>query len=293
MLQAILALLLILNTAGISPDHALQQSHQDAAVPLRDILDPSVGVVVTASSSLILDVDSGEYLWQNAIDEQVSIASITKLITAMTLLEHGVNWQQEVVMQSTDQRAQGGNRHIYLGEKLTVEDLFIVGLVASDNEAISALIRAHGFSESEFVDTMRAWLKANGFENTVVVEPTGLDARNTSTAREVARLAEIAFKNDLLGPVLQIRETTVPIIGSNRLLRVENTNQLLGSPFFVAVGKTGFTDEAGYCLTTLATIDGRHEVITVVLGSDSLQSRFQDTKALLYWIGTQYTWPSA
>ncbi len=289
MVKMLLAVALLFQAAGITTDEVLQRQHA-LAQPQVDALSVSVGVDITAHSSLVIDVASGAVLWSEQADDVVSIASITKLITALTLLDYGMKWDEVVTMQSSDQRAEGGNRHVYLGESFVVRDLFTIALVASDNEAIAALIRAHGLSEAEFVARANQWLDSQGLEHTTMIEPTGLDARNVSTAHEVARLVQLAFANQDLRDVVQIDTGLVEVYDSSRVVKVVNTNQLLDSPFAVIAGKTGFTDEAGYCLATLATVDDQHEVITVVLGADSITDRFQDTKALLYWVSKNYTW---
>ena len=286
--KALLTLLLLLNTAS-SPDF-LPATTAVEDFPRTRSDSRSLGFEIIAQAGLAVDWQTDKILWSKNPDQILPIASLTKLITGLVLLDRGVDLDQVVVMQRADQRAAGGNRQLYLGESMRVRDLLHSALMASDNEAIMALIRTIGFSEEEFTTQANNWLAANGFFNTTLVEPTGLNPGNQSTAAEVARLAKLAFQDELFYEILKKEEYQFQIINNKRLVKIKNTNQLLNGEFGVRLGKTGYIEEAGYCLTTLSDVADDHRLITVVLGSDTIVNRFQDTKAIIYWVKDNFIW---
>ena len=258
--------------------------------PRRVYTTKSIGVVLSAPTSLVIDVSTGNILWEHNADKIVPIASISKLASVATLLDRGLVLDDVVTMKSQDQRPEGGNRHLYLGEKVTVDNLLHTVLIASDNEALMALVRYSGLSEEEFVNNVNDWADKHDLKTLHIEDPTGLNKNNVASARDVASLAKIVFANKLVSNIAKKSTYNFTIQNTKRVVKLKSTNQLLTSPFNVLVGKTGFIDQAGYCLVTKSLIKNSHEIITVVLGSDSITNRFQDTKALLYWIDENYRW---
>ncbi len=258
--------------------------------PKRVYDTKSIGVVLSTPTSFVIDDYTDYVLWEQSADEIVSIASITKLASVATLLEQDLDMNSIITISSKDLRPQGGNRHIYLGEQVRVIDLLHAVLISSDNEALMALVHSTGMSEEEFVQNINDWASNNDLVTLSIVEPTGLDGGNIASARDVADLAKLVFENDLVTSISEKSKYTFQTINTKRNIKLDNTNRLLGSVFSVEVGKTGFIDEAGYCLVTKSNITDDRDVITVVLGADSITSRFQDTKALLYWVGENYRW---
>jgi len=263
---------------------------EEIVEPQRIYDTKSIGVVVSAKSSFVIDTKTDYIFWEQAADEVLPIASITKLASVATLLDMGIDLNQIVTVTASDLRPEGGNRHIYLGEKILAFDLLHAVLIASDNEALTALVRSIGVSEQEFVEQVNQWAQDNGLKTFHIVEPTGLSSYNIASAHDIAKLAQIVFSQELVANIAQKQIYTFQSINTKRIIKLDNTNRLLNSLFAVEMGKTGFIDESGYCLVTLARIVDGREVISVVLGSDSIISRFQDTKALLYWVGENYKW---
>ena len=250
----------------------------------------SIGVVLSAPNSIVLDMITGDVLWEQNSDEVVSIASITKLVSVAVLLEQGINFSDIVTIKSQDQRPVGGNRHVYLGEQISVENLLHSVLISSDNEALMALVRYTGLSEEQFVEKMNFWVSKNNLKTLRIADPTGLDEDNVSSARDLASLVKIVFEDERIANISKKSNYSFVVKNTGRLVRLKNTNRLLDSSFNVIVGKTGFIDQAGYNFATKSKVRNNHDVITVVLGADSIANRFQDTKALLYWISENYRW---
>ena len=285
MLKALLVLLLFFDFSGSS---FMVNSFSDSQ-PKQKNDSLEVDIVVTARSGAAYDLRSGRFLWEKNSSATRPIASLTKLITGILLLQENLDFDQIVTMDVQDQRAEGGNRHLYLGERLTVGDLFHAAFMSSDNEAIMALVRTAGYTEDEFVIKMNEWLRGNNFVQTRVFDPTGLDPANVSTAIEMTQIALQAFTKTDLPEFLRKDKYQFIVKNTGRVVNLQNTNELLVSDFGVELGKTGYTEEAGYCFVSLSMVEGR-EMITVILGADSKTDRFQDTKALLYWLKNNFIW---
>ncbi len=258
--------------------------------PNRVYTTKSIGVVLSAPTSFVMDLSTGDVLWEQNADKVVPIASITKLASVATLLDIGIDFDDVVTIQYQDQRPEGGNRHVYLGEKITVNNLLHSVLIASDNEALMALVRYTGLSEEEFVQKVNQWADDNNLSTLHIADPTGLNEKNVASARDVARLAEIVLLDKQVLNIAKNSQYNFVVENNNRVVKLKNTNKLLKSPFNVVVGKTGFIEQAGYNLVTVSNVNDDNKVITVVLGADSIDNRFQDTKALLYWISENYRW---
>jgi D-alanyl-D-alanine endopeptidase (penicillin-binding protein 7) len=245
---------------------------------------------VSASSAIVVDVFSGKVLFSKNIDAQSSIASITKLITALVALDHEPDFEREYVMPNSDRR-EGGRINLFLGDKITIKDLFNASLVGSDNTATIALVHALDFSEADFVIKMNEQATALGLKNTVFVDPIGLSSNNKSTAEEVAKIAAAAFLQDKIRQtVTQNSYVLKTKQGKTRV--IESTDDLLSEKknYTILGGKTGYLGSAGFCFTGKFT-QNEHEVISVVLGSTGVDARFIDTDALVNWVYNNYAWP--
>lgn len=252
------------------------------------------GVRIRARSALILNMQSGEVLYQKNPMEQVPIASITKLMTVVTLMNMNPNLDQLVTI--TRQDTYRAN-HTYLKPKevLSVGDLLHVTLIASDNAGARALARSSGLSAKEFVDRMNQTAASLGLMNSSFSDPTGLYDENVSTATDCASLLWTALQNNTLAEILAIKEYAFrtnrgvhTVRTTNRLLRGEKP----GDDWEILGGKTGFIRRAGYCLVTRARSQNGDDVIAVVLGGASSSSRFADMHRLLEW-GFQTIEPQA
>lgn len=253
----------------------------------------SLGVLVTAGSAIVVDRANGKVLFEKNADQVRPIASITKLMTTLVFLEREPNLAQPITI--TEEDVGDGTSTIFaVGDVIILRDLLSAALVGSANDAARALRRSTGIDESIFVQFMNAKARGLGMTSTHFVEPTGLDARNVSTAREITVLVRAARAAPLLESIVQqpVHRTT----GSTKKSQfVRNTNLLLDGflnkpPYKIAFAKTGSLDEAGYCFAA-AIDEGNHGVIAVVLASETHFSRFDDMKALVYWALTRFEWP--
>jgi len=243
-------------------------------------------VQISSSHVIALDIESGKIIYSKGDKETRPIASLTKLISMLVILDLNPDWQVATIMPYSS--TFEGNKYIKQSEEITLDDLFYTALVGSDNSAVKALIKALGFEETKFVDLMNQKAIDIGLDNTHFVDSTGLSEKNISTARDVAKLFMLALKNSKIKDAL----STEKYIFSSQLGNhtVINTNLLLASQNFqITAGKTGYTDEAGWCLATQGDIQG-HPVLTVILGSNTDTNRFQDTKSIYWWLDQNYHW---
>lgn len=270
------------------------ETNPPAAAPQRINIE-NIGVQVTALRYAAIDVDSGELLLQKSINEQQPLASITKLMTALVILDQKPDWNVTVEMSAADE-TEGAMPHIYRGEQLSFEDTWKAALITSDNNAIEAMIRTLGISDENFVALMNKKAEDLQMFNTKFVDPTGLSENNVSTALDLARLLRAAIKKyEIRSTVLQSKY--VLHISNNKKARTINNTDILVDSFLnqkeygyeLIGGKTGFVPLAGYCLTTAIKKDG-HEVIFVVLHSATIDDRFQDTKVIADWVFSNYKW---
>ena len=273
------------NKQAILNDH--QVSNQNRTALPHKLDNGSLGVKITAQSAAVIDKDSGIVLWKKNADQIRSIASITKLMTAIIFLENKPDWNDSIVLEPRDE-ANGGTPDIKRGETVRVKDLFHTSLIASDNNATLALVRSTGLTRDEFVKEMNKKAKSLGLENTHFVGPTGLSDDNKSTAIEILQLAKYAFEHEDINAVAGLAEYNFTSL-SGESHRIFSTNQLLSSYLDIEAGKTGFINASGYCI--VAEVKGEQaNVITVVLGSETNPDRFQDLKILTGWILENFDW---
>lgn len=252
----------------------------------------SYGVETTAHAAIVMDVASGEPLYEKDADTAYPIASLTKLMTAMTVLDLKADMNEGVTLGREDDPHVGA-LPLPLGETFTREELMNALLVGSANIAGNALARSLG--GEDFIKAMNAKARSLGLSQAVFYEPTGLDSRNQASARDVAKIVRAALNYPEIRRITEQSSTEVAA-ASGKSYTVKTTNMLLSSylnkkPYEIMLGKTGSLNEAGFCLTIAVRDAQGHEVITVGLGSNNHFSRFQDVKALTAWTFEHYEWP--
>ena len=251
--------------------------------------------MLAASSGLALDLNYNFYLFEKDADNQQPIASISKLMAALVFLDHNPGWNKWYTISEDDKR-DGNKLNFFPDEQVLVRDLFYSALVASDNSAIISLARSTGLKESEFVDLMNSKAKALSMDKTNFVEPTGLSDNNISTARDVAKLVRAAMTDLDIKRAVLADKYNLQVLKNNKSVSrtIKNTDELLGATDLGAEligGKTGYLNKAGYCFTGCFDKNNQ-EIITVVLGADTVGSRFLETKRLLDWVFNNYSWPN-
>jgi D-alanyl-D-alanine carboxypeptidase len=207
-------------------------------------------------------------------------------------LETDPNWEKVYQLSKEDVRI-GGKSYIYPGDELTVKDLFYLTLVGSDNTAAVALAKSTGLTEEEFIAKMNEQAKNMRLKDTFFQDICGLSEKNVSTAKEVLILAKRSLSLD------KIREATLQEkyefkTVAGRSINVASTDYLLSAfpvdGINIFGGKTGHTEEAGYCFVGDFKNESEREIISVVMGSSSNEDRFLETKRLVRWVYDNYSW---
>lgn len=253
-----------------------------------------LGIETTAKAAAALDWKTGAPLFEKNADEPMAIASITKLLTAIVVLSGKPDWQKEVEFQADDE-PPGGVQYVFPGEKVTVENLFNMSLVASSNGATIALARSTGLSAGDFVAKMNETAANLGMTRSHFADPTGLEPSDQASARDVALLIRAALAYPEIQAAVQRKQYSFQA-KTGLTHAVRSTDELLASFLDVAPnkflgGKTGFIDEAGYCFGAAAENADGDRVISVVLGAQSKDLRFKEVKSLIFWSFDAYQWP--
>ncbi len=238
---------------------------------------------VRAEAAIIYDPSTGQVLWEENSQNQRSIASITKVMTAVVFLEHSPDLSQKVVVQRVDVR-RASVTYLRAGYKVTTGDLLHLLLIASDNAAARALARVSPHGAAGFVERMNQKAAELGLTNTHYAEPSGLLSANVSSAYDMARLMAYAGGDSRIADVMQKQRHDVSV--GRRTISIRSTNQFVRQgDVDVVGGKTGFIRKAGYCLAMLLRLpEGGPTVVVVVLGASSSASRFTEARQLVNWL---------
>lgn len=235
---------------------------------------------VSARSGALV-AESGRVLWTRRYESQRAMASTTKVMTALLVLE---NCSLDDSVRITAAAARTPYRTgLRKGEKRSVRKLLQLLLVGSSNDAATALAIHAGGSRKGFVRMMNARARQLGMTDTQFKNPHGLDANgHFSSAADLSRLMRFAVGNAEFRRIIKMRSVYLPRYKSRPARRIRNTDRLLGHLAGLRGGKTGFTNDARYCFVANARRDGI-SLTSVVLGSSTSSSRFASSARLLEW----------
>ena len=236
-----------------------------------------------AEAAIIYNPETGKVLWEQNSQDTRSIASITKVMTAVVFLEDAPDLTREVVITRPDVY-RASTTFLRAGYKVTTGDLLHLLLIASDNAAARALARVSIYGSEGFINRMNQKAAELGLNSTHYVDPSGLFSENVSSAYDMARLIAHVSGDHRISSIMQKQEHTVK--AGRRRISVRSTNQLVrAGDVDVLGGKTGFIRKAGYCLATLLRLPhGGPQVAVVVLGAKSNAGRFWETRHLFNWL---------
>jgi D-alanyl-D-alanine endopeptidase (penicillin-binding protein 7) len=235
---------------------------------------------IRAAAAIIYNPQTGDVLWESNSHDQRSIASLTKMMTAVTFIADDPDLSQRVKVTRADV-TNASTTHLQAGDVLTLGDVLHLTLIASDNAGARILARSADGDTDAFVGRMNEMAMHLGLTNTHYEDPSGLDSRNVSSAYDISHLIAFATSDERLGPVMRTADWEVQ---TNRgVVKVHSTNKLLGTGVDVVGGKTGFIAKAGYCLATLLQVPQGSQVAVVVLGAANSAVRFWETRHLFDW----------
>lgn len=262
-------------------------------VPLKK--DTAVcDVKLTAAAAILMDDKTDTVLFEKNADAVRPLASISKLMSALVLLDINPDWKK--VVEITPDVYDNNSHFVNIGEKFTMQDLWNVALIGSSNSAINALVAGSGVKKEDFVAKMNEKAQDLRLRSLRFVEPTGLDERNIGTARDIARMLKYALGNDKIFNTLQTSEYYSNPIGQ-KPRRIWTTDWLLTkwvpNKFgdFTIAGKTGYIDNSKYNFAVRIENGGKRAIRTVVLGADTMEARFSEARDLATWAFEHYAWP--
>ncbi len=234
---------------------------------------------------LVLDPTTGQTLYSKNADQQTPIASITKLMTAMVVLDANLPLDEAIEITADDvDRVKGTNSRLPLGSHFLRADLLRLALMASENRAASALGRAYPGGLPAFVAAMNAKAGTLGLTQTHYVDSSGLSPANVSSASDLGKLVAAASNYELIREYTTTAAVSVQLPDSRRKLTFVNTNALVRhSDWKIGLSKTGYINEAGKCLVMQAMI-ANQPIVIVLLDSWGRLTRMADANRIRKWL---------
>ncbi|WP_457351675.1 M56 family metallopeptidase [Roseateles sp. P5_D6] len=230
---------------------------------------------VNAKHVVVIDDATGKVLMARDADTVVPIASLTKLLTAMVVLDAKLDPNEKLRITSDDVDTLKHSRsRVRVGTQMSRQAALELALMESENRAAAALARTFPGGEAGFEKAMQAKIRALGLKRTAITDPTGLSPANTSTATEMAAITAAAARYGEIERITSVKKAKVPVDGRQRDVR--NTNRLVGAKGWnIRVSKTGYTEEAGRCLA-MRILNGKRPVTVVLLDADGSANRLRD-----------------
>jgi D-alanyl-D-alanine endopeptidase (penicillin-binding protein 7) len=242
-------------------------------------------LALRSSVAYVVDQNTQEMLFDKNSRAVVPIASITKLMTAMVVLDShaALNEELQVTDEDRDYEKYTGSR-LAVGSVLNREDMLHIALMASENRAAAALSRYYANGRPGFIAAMNAKATSLGMMDTHFENSTGLTSQNVSSARDLVKMVNAAYQYPLIRKFST--DTSYDVFTGKRNIAYRSTNALIRNPSWdIGLQKTGFINEAGECLVMQATINGR-PVVMVLLDSSGKYSRFADAGRLRSYLDT-------
>ena len=245
----------------------------------------SKSLKVRSLKAIVVNQNTGEIIYEKNSDVRASIASLTKLMTAMVVLDSGLDLNKEIELTKADiDRVKRTTSRLPIGTKLTKYELLKVALISSDNRAAFALSRSYPSGRKGFINAMNVKAIQLGMQNSQFRDPTGLDKRNISTAKDLLKLVRAAYQYPVIRDLTTTPSESIKIGRKRNSIGFNNTNPLVRKGVWdIGLSKTGFIRESGRCLVLQTTINGE-PIIIVLLNSYGKLTRFADVKRIRNWM---------
>ncbi|HSW51804.1 MAG TPA: serine hydrolase [Sulfuricaulis sp.] len=276
----------VTSNANITPP-APVQDETASYIPAADIIEYGQPNRLTLQSGVAMVVDEreGVMLYGRNIERQRPIASLTKLMTALVILESGLSLDEPIKLTRADRdRLRGTKSRLGFNAVFTRHDLLYAALGASDNRAAAALARTYPGGEEAMFRAMNARAQQLGMTRTRFTDASGLHNGNVSTANDLVRLVNETHKHELIQTMTTTPSFRVTDRNTGRQIAFRNTNRLVhGHRWDIALSKTGYTAAAGNCLIMQTTI-GERPLTIVLLNSWGKLSRYGDARRIQQWL---------
>ena len=255
--------------------------HQTGLQSSADLLN------LKSSVALVIDQNTNEVLFSKNDKAVLPIASLTKLMTGLVISGAQLPMDEMIEITQDDvDLEKGSSSRLRVGTVLSRGELLHLALMSSENRAANALGRSFPGGAAVFVQLMNVKARSLGMLSTAYVEPTGLSSKNQSSARDLAKLVDVASGDPLLRELSTSPGYQVAV--GNRTLQYNNTNRLIKNPSWdIGLQKTGYISEAGRCLVMQTTVAGRN-LIMVFLDSAGKLSRLGDAERVRSWVESSH-----
>ncbi|MES1986475.1 MAG: D-alanyl-D-alanine endopeptidase [Pseudomonadota bacterium] len=247
--------------------------------------DGSGPLELASSKALVINQLTGEILYAKNTSQSTPIASVTKLMTAMVMLDAHLPMDDLLFIGDEDvDYLKRTHSRLNVGTQLTRGELLQLALMSSENRAASALARNYPGGIGVFMAAMNRKAEVLGMKSTHFYDATGLDSNNVSTAEDLVKMVNAAYHYPEIRQVTTTASQEITLYGRENPINFVNTNSLVrGSDWVIGLSKTGFINEAGRCLVMQAEISGQPMII-VLLDSAGKQSRIGDANRIRKWI---------
>ncbi|WP_455366128.1 serine hydrolase [Kaarinaea lacus] len=265
---------------------SLPEERQDyiPAELIKRVGNPS-DLFLRSHVAMVYDERDDEVIYKRSADRKMPIASITKLMTAMVVIDSNLPMDEMITVRKVDRDTiRYSKTRLPVGTTLSRQDLLIMALVASENRAAFALSRTYPGGTDAFVKAMNDKAQFLGLTNTRFADAAGLRNENTSTGEELVKLVRVASQYSLIRDYTTIVKDVVIDEYTGKAIRIINTNRLVRkSDWDISLSKTGFTSDAGNCLVMKLTL-GNRPLIVVLLNSWGKLSKYGDSSRIRKWI---------
>lgn len=243
------------------------------------------GLSLRSSMALVVDQKSGKTLYSKNTDVRAPIASITKLMTAMVVLDAHLPLDEKLVIGNEDvDSLRNTHSRLKVGTKLSRDMALQLALMSSENRAAATLARHYPGGFPAFIAAMNRKAASLGMAQTHFVDSTGLNSDNVSTAQDLAKMVQAAYQYPLIREMTTTGSYDVAMKATGRQMQFKNTNMLVRSNSWqIGLSKTGYINEAGHCLVMQAEI-AKQPMIIVLLDSWGKLSRIGDAQRIKKWM---------
>ncbi|HEY8086036.1 MAG TPA: D-alanyl-D-alanine endopeptidase [Methylophilaceae bacterium] len=255
----------------------------------ESVFTSTSGLQLASTKALIVNQDTGETLYAKSTDTPTPIASVTKLMTAMVMLDMHLPMDEPVSVSDNDvDTLKNSTSRLRVGTTLPRGDMLQLALMSSENRAASALARTTPIGTIAFVAAMNRKALELGMTQSHFADPTGLNSENVATAEDLVKMVKAAYQYPEIRKCSTSQSLDVPVHGQRQLVEFRNTNILVRKPeaaWDIGLSKTGYISEAGRCLVMQAKI-GEQPLIIVLLDSYGKLSRIADAQRIRKWIAS-------
>lgn len=239
---------------------------------------------LSSQAVLVLDSQTGKPVYEKNASQQQPIASITKLMTAMVVLDAGLSLDEPITITDDEvDRLKNTSSRLSVGSTLTRREMLLLALMSSENRAAASLARTYPGGKAAFIARMNHKARSIGMRNAVFHDATGLDMRNSATALDLGRMVKAAYQYPLIRQFSTTHEYMAHPTAS-RVLHYKNSNPLVREgEWDIGLSKTGYIEEAGRCLVMQTTMGSQH-LIVVLLAAKGSAARVNDAKSIKTWL---------